>query len=270
MQLKVRETMRKILVLMLSLILILSGLLYVNVKVLEDSGLVFEEYFESEAFISDMRNQMGIDEFVESVPFYQEELFGVVDKIEKSPETKALAQTYSRMIMTDIIKDTYSFAADDFINYILDSFEKHLAQNDNLILDSLFQLFKPFINENVDQLNLESYYKLIVDDKKNAFSDAQLKSMKVIYYFYENIEAYKKASLITMAISFGLLMILSLRTLFRSLNTLLALNMFSLLFSAYMVKTKGYPIENRAYFIFSVMLVLLNVFVRLLKQKKTA
>ena len=124
--------------------------------------------------------------------------------------------------------------------------------------------------ENVDQFNLEDHYEQMLEKKRSEFSKFELKSMKLLFTLYEEVDAYKKISFSMMASSFGLLAVLSLFALFKSINILLLINVFTGLMLVYITKEKGYPIDARYTLHFGLMLVVLSIILRLFRKKKTA
>lgn len=201
--------MKKLIVVLLSLVYIVSGIVYADIIVAEASIQQILMNESSVSYLEDFKEVFNFEPVYEMVPVeYQQQAEAIVEKISEDKQLNAIFQDQGAMALEDLINGTMSFdeleTKKDIMN-VVDNYaeEVEVMTQGSVTKDEIVTQ----LEQRISGYNLVSTYEKVLVKVRGQLSDSQLKTLST---FNDTIAKLKTLTLYVAVVSVLLVSLLSL------------------------------------------------------------
>lgn len=200
--------MKKFIIVLLSLFYIVSGIVFVDINVVEESVHQVIMGESSISYIEDFKEVFNLDPIYEMVPVeYKKEAEVLINKINDDKELNKIIKEQSTMALNDLVNGTMSFDEAATKEQLVGVVENYADDVERLTEGTVTkEEIVVQVEKHISGYNLVSTYEKVLIQVRGQLSESQLNSLKM---FSTGLASMKLYSFIFMAIAIVLIVILS-------------------------------------------------------------
>lgn len=198
---------------MLSVIIIISGLIYINftfgLNITQNVGSLFQ----GTEYVEELKEVTSMEPIIELVPVeYKETVTEIVEQITSDPKTQQVINQQINTILNDVSNGTMTF--DDALvqaelNGLIDSYAPEIEKATNQTVSK--EVIKTKMQEVITGYDMKTIYEKVVTEVEKKLTPSQLKMINLAHDIQDAGASWKIGSAVLFTVSLLTLIVFNLK-----------------------------------------------------------
>lgn len=262
--------MKKIAIIILSLLFITSSFIYINLSTIENVVNDIPKLLDSFDTQEEWQELISFTPVYEMVPVeYHDKMEAVLEKISNDKNIESIITEQSNNALSDVINGTNSFDQEMIISDLMDVFDDYAGDISNASDNQIPQeMIRTELEQKLTGYDFTSKYEKVVTKVQSKLSSKYIAVLTKIYELSTNMNIYKVISLTTAVGSLILIAIIKIK----SLTIISAVSIFLLVVNYLLIpiisnkvlmrlKVQGMEIKMNPIIFYAAMILFISMFI---------